>query len=439
MSGEDDVRVRAPHAVGEKRDEAGIVVPALDEDELRVALGQRLLELRAVAGDRAARVVRREHETDDRRRTGRERRLGRRRDPRLPVLHAGEDGHAELPLECGARLLRDRVERIRVLDAEPAVALDEILEQLGADRPAAADVRVVRRHVLQPVGAAVRHQHHRDAAHGECSWTSVVEPRERVGVRLRQHAVAEVEDVAGPTARAAQHVSRRLLDVRPRPEQDRRVEIALNAALCADRRPRAVELDTPVEPDDVAAGVAHVREEPGRAGAEVDRRHVDGVEHAGRVRRGELLVVGWAEDARPRVEELDHVGAGVDLRLDVRGEAVGEPFEQRVPHGGLPVHELLRREEVAAAAALHEVAGDRERPAAEADERLVRGQLGADQANRLQRRLGRRDRAQAVDVGGSAERRAPPSAPRPPRAATSTPMASTGVMMSAKSTAASTP
>jgi hypothetical protein len=68
------------------------------------------------------------------------------------------------------------------------------------------------------------------------------------------------------------------------------------------------------------------------------------------------------------------------------------------------VHELLRREEIAAAATLDEVAGDRERPAAEADERLVGGQLGADQANRVERRLGRRDRVQAVDVCGNAER-----------------------------------
>ena len=46
MSGEDDVRVGASYAGGEQLDEAGVVVPALDEDELGIALGQRLVELR---------------------------------------------------------------------------------------------------------------------------------------------------------------------------------------------------------------------------------------------------------------------------------------------------------------------------------------------------------------------------------------------------------
>ena len=53
MSGEDDVSVRAPDSLGEKRDEPWIVVPALDEDELR-SPGQSLLCLASVAGDRAA-------------------------------------------------------------------------------------------------------------------------------------------------------------------------------------------------------------------------------------------------------------------------------------------------------------------------------------------------------------------------------------------------
>ena len=61
---EDDVRVGAADALGEELDEAGLVVPALDEVELRAA-GERRLELRPVARDRHRRVVRREDEPDD--------------------------------------------------------------------------------------------------------------------------------------------------------------------------------------------------------------------------------------------------------------------------------------------------------------------------------------------------------------------------------------
>ena len=61
---EHDVVSGAAHARGEHVDERLEVVPALDEAELR-AVAQRFLELRAIAGDRQARVVRRENEPDD--------------------------------------------------------------------------------------------------------------------------------------------------------------------------------------------------------------------------------------------------------------------------------------------------------------------------------------------------------------------------------------
>src|SRR5438270_7592086 len=58
VRGEDDVRVGAADAVGEQLDEAGLVVPALDEAQLRPAR-ERPLELIAVTRDRESGVVRR--------------------------------------------------------------------------------------------------------------------------------------------------------------------------------------------------------------------------------------------------------------------------------------------------------------------------------------------------------------------------------------------
>ena len=90
-------------------------------------------------------------------------------DARRPVLHAREDRQPELALERGARLLGDRVQRRRVLDPEAAVALDEVVEVLGRDRPPAADVGVVGRHVREPLRRAVRHQDDRFAHESEAS------------------------------------------------------------------------------------------------------------------------------------------------------------------------------------------------------------------------------------------------------------------------------
>ena len=82
-------------------------------------------------------------------------------DARRPMLHAGEDRDvSELGLERRPRLLGDRVQRRALVDAQSAVALDEVLEQLRPDRPPAADVAVVGGNVGQPLGRAVRHQDH---------------------------------------------------------------------------------------------------------------------------------------------------------------------------------------------------------------------------------------------------------------------------------------
>ncbi len=74
-------------------------------------------------------------------------------------------GRAELALERGARRLGDRVQRVRLLDAEPAIPVDQALEVLGRDRPAAADVGVVRRDIRDALRRPVGHQHDRDLAH----------------------------------------------------------------------------------------------------------------------------------------------------------------------------------------------------------------------------------------------------------------------------------
>ena len=163
--------------------------------------------------------------------------------------------------ERSAGLLGDRVEgrrRVRVVDPERAVPRDEMIEVLGGDRPPAADVRVVRGDVGEPVGRAVRHQDHYRIRHAATpasvrSRTSAREPREDVRVRLGQDSVAEVEDVAGTACRAAEHVECFALDDFPRREEDGRIEVPLDGAL-GRVRPALVEGDPPVEAESVAPG-----------------------------------------------------------------------------------------------------------------------------------------------------------------------------------------
>ena len=141
------------------------------------------------------------------------------------------------------------------------------------------------------------------------------------------------------------------------------------------------------------------------ARAEMDRRHVHRREDARRIRRDELGVVRRRERADPGVEQLDRVGAGRRLRGDVPGELLRQPFHQRVPDLRLAVHQRLRAHEVAARPALDEVAGDGERPAAEADDGTLGLELGADDPHRLEDR-----RRPLLRVGHAhAARRRPPT------------------------------
>ena len=77
---------------------------------------------------------------------------------------------------------------------------------------------------------------------------------------------------------------------------------------CPARRRRAraraqagVEIDAPVEADDVAARVAHALEQPGGAGAEVDHRHArrERRDQRPHVRQDVRAVVGRARGSRP--------------------------------------------------------------------------------------------------------------------------------------------
>ena len=218
--------------------------------------------------------------------------------------------------------------------------------------------------------------------------------------------MAEVEDVPGPAAGAAQHVVHALEQALARREEQRRVEVALQRR----RRRRAsrrasssgVRQSTPIT---LPPASRCARQQVAGAGAEVDLRHVEvgeRVEDAPDVRQHVLAVVGLVERADPGVEELQRLGARLDLRAQVVGDDVGEQPGQPVPARGVAVHEGLGLGEVARAAALDRVGGEREGRAREADERHA--QLAAQQADRLEHGLAA---PRAARSAGALRRRPP--------------------------------
>ena len=59
------------------------------------------------------------------------------------------------------------------------------------------------------------------------------------------------------------------------------------------------------------------------------------------MRKHELAVVGAPERARPRVEHLQRLRAGFDLRAQVIGDHRGEALAEAMPRARLRVHERL--------------------------------------------------------------------------------------------------
>ena len=262
-------------------------------------------------------------------------------------------------------------------------------------------------------------------------------------IRVRQDAVAEVEDVAGPSAGAPRGSSIDADSTRSNgPSSERGIEVPLHAALAADPLPALVERDAPVEADHVASGRGH----RARAGARCRCRSGSS---ARRRRRGSASSTARRTPrSRPgRARRPTSRRAGPHPRPP-RPSRAGRPPRSprasriaRARRSGAPYMQRLRERELARRPALDEVARDRERAAAETDEACSRA--SAARTSRTASRMNgtassgsgtRRRSTSAIVRTGSAT-----TGPTPSTRSTSMPIPRTGSMMSANITAASTP
>ena len=199
--------------------------------------------------------------------------------------------------------------------------------------------------------------------------------------RAGNDAVAEVEDVAGPSTGGAQNLFDALLEKFDRGEERDGIEIALHCVTVADGAPAFVEGLPPVEADHVGAGRSHGFEQARGFNAEVDDGHAQSLHGAdealGRF-EGIVAIVGETERADPAVEDLNDVGAGLHLQAAVLGQHDDELVEEAAPGEGVAIHHLLGVDVIARAAAFDHVAGQRERRAAKADDAEAIAKVGGD-------------------------------------------------------------
>ena len=147
---------------------------------------------------------------------------------------------------------------------------------------------------------------------------------------------------------------------------------------------------------------SHPEEDDGLTGLRGNRDHPLHVgQHIG-------AIVMRRQLAHPRVEDIEHVGAGFGLRqqeLAGHGRQLGH---QLVPERGLAEHEDARVFVIAALAALDRIAGEGEGRAGKADQRHAAGiELRAHQLDGVEgevHRFARIGSAQRGDIGRGAHR-----------------------------------
>ena len=126
-----------------------------------------------------------------------------------------------------------------------------------------------------------------------------------------------------------------------------------------------------------------------------------------RMRKRELAIVAAPERSGPRIEDLQRLDARLDLRLQVVRDRVGEQGAETVPRGRLRIHERFRPRVGCRGSALDRVGRQRERRAAESDQRNAPLQFRAKDPDGLEdvgERLPRLEARQPVHVLGGADR-----------------------------------
>ena len=197
--------------------------------------------------------------------------------------------------------------------------------------------------------------------------------------------MAEIEDVAGRAAHGLEETGGFAADDLRRGVHEHRVEVALQRDVGRDELAHDAEVGGPVDAQHAGAAEGEVGELR-RAALGVD----DDWEILGQrgddlpdpAQRGRLIILA-GDDAAPRVEELDRIGAGADLHLAVVDDRGRDLLQERVEQRPVGVEEGLDADVVVRAAALDHVGGERPWRTGEAQQRALALELGFDASQGL--------------------------------------------------------
>ena len=136
---------------------------------------------------------------------------------------------------------------------------------------------------------------------------------------LREYAMSEVEYMARPAGHLIEHEFCLFANLLRIGQQHRRVEVALNGPVIADRLPGVIESDPPVNSDHGGPRVGQQRQQCRISSRKIDDRNIGW--QAGNDLLNEwmdkLVIIFKTQTPGPRVEQLNALGAGFDLAIQI--------------------------------------------------------------------------------------------------------------------------
>ena len=199
---------------------------------------------------------------------------------------------------------------------------------------------------------------------------------------LGEDAVPEVEDVSGPASSRVQDRRHAFFNLLRRPKQRRRIQVPLDPHLVAEPFPGLVEVDAPIDPDNITAGCLHEVKDTRVSRGEVDSRGLcrERVQDPLAVGEDELLVVVGGEAAGPAVKKLYNGRARLYLGVEVGDDDRAQFFHEAMPAAGVLIHQGLGADKIPRASSLDEVARQGKGRAGKADHGDCPLELAADRS-----------------------------------------------------------
>src|SRR6185437_11699877 len=109
-----------------------------------------------------------------------------------------------------------------------------------------------------------------------CLVNRIHQPTQQIGRRWGQHTMPQVKDMPWPVACPPYNVLHALLNRLPGSQQQGGVEVALDAPLKADARPRLIKVNAPIDADDITASLGERLQQAGYIGTKMNRRRASG-------------------------------------------------------------------------------------------------------------------------------------------------------------------